>query len=182
MKIQNFIMWFENGLKAQKLPAQGIALGIIAFSARRPVRAKALLIAWYFKAFALTGRQVCSRNYPGRCPGLRASAPSGRVGKNNKELFHGVNSLTPPNLFDYFCRIDSHYLISCGIGMQPVAAYIFLLHSVLIGRILHQFGKVEHAIHLFLLALTAYPVVHVLSASLVEIAVIAGFIGYTAWI
>ena len=47
---------------------------------------------WYFKAFALTGRQVCSRNYPGRCPGLRASAPSGRVGKNNKELFHGVIS------------------------------------------------------------------------------------------
>ena len=57
--------------------------------------------------------------------------------------------------------------------MQPVAAYIFLFHSVLIGRILHQFGKVEHAIHLFLLALTAYPVVHVLSASLVEISVIA---------
>ena len=42
MKIQNFIMWFENGLKAQKLLAQGSALGIIAFSARRPVRAKAL--------------------------------------------------------------------------------------------------------------------------------------------
>ena len=41
MKIQNFLMWFKNGLKAQKLLAQGIALGIIAFSARRPVRAKA---------------------------------------------------------------------------------------------------------------------------------------------
>ena len=25
-------------------------------------------------------------------------AALGRVGKNNKELFHGVNSLTPPNL------------------------------------------------------------------------------------
>ena len=58
-----------------------------------PVRAKALLIAGNFKAFALTGRQVCSRNYPGRCPGLRASAPSGRVGKNNKELFHGVKGV-----------------------------------------------------------------------------------------
>ena len=32
------------------------------------------------KAFALTGRQVCARNYPGRCPGLGASALSGRVG------------------------------------------------------------------------------------------------------
>ena len=47
MKIQNFLMWFKNGLKAQKLLAQGSALGIIAFSARRPVRAKALLIAWF---------------------------------------------------------------------------------------------------------------------------------------
>ena len=28
------------------------------------------------KAFALTGRQVCARNYPGRCPGLGASALS----------------------------------------------------------------------------------------------------------
>ena len=31
MKIQNFLMWFKNGLKAQKLLAQGSALGIIAF-------------------------------------------------------------------------------------------------------------------------------------------------------
>ena len=27
MKIQNFLMWFKNGLKAQKLLAQGSALG-----------------------------------------------------------------------------------------------------------------------------------------------------------
>ena len=46
----------------------------------RPVRAKALYIAQYFKAFALTGRQVCIRNYPGRCSGLGASALSGRIG------------------------------------------------------------------------------------------------------
>ena len=31
MKIQYFLMWFMNGLKAQKLLAQGSALGIIAF-------------------------------------------------------------------------------------------------------------------------------------------------------
>ena len=42
MKIQNFLMWFMNGLKAQKFQAQGSALGIIAFSARRPVRATGL--------------------------------------------------------------------------------------------------------------------------------------------
>ena len=90
MKIQNFLMWFKNGLKAQKLLAQGSTLGIIAFSARRPVRATALYIAWSFKAFALTGRQDTAPNNPGRCPGLRASAlylslrpvtvGSGRVG------------------------------------------------------------------------------------------------------
>ena len=49
--------------------------------ASRPERAKALCFAWSFKAFALTGRQVCDRNYPGRCPGLGASALSGRVGQ-----------------------------------------------------------------------------------------------------
>jgi len=38
-----------------------------------------LYIARFFEAFALTGRQVCVRNYPGRCPGLRASALSGRA-------------------------------------------------------------------------------------------------------
>ena len=35
----------------------------------RPVRATALYIAWSFKAFALTGRQVTAPNNPGRCPG-----------------------------------------------------------------------------------------------------------------
>ena len=34
-------MWFQYGLKAQKLLAQGIALGIMAIS-KAPVRAKAL--------------------------------------------------------------------------------------------------------------------------------------------
>ena len=32
-----------------------------------------------YKAFALTGRLTDCRNYPGRCPGLGASALSGRV-------------------------------------------------------------------------------------------------------
>jgi len=54
-------MWFKYGLKAQKLLAQGIALGIMAIS-KAPCK-----------------RQVCVRNYPGRCPGLGASALSGRV-------------------------------------------------------------------------------------------------------
>ena len=33
-----------------------------------------------FKAFALTGRRAKCCLYPGRCPGLGASALSGRVG------------------------------------------------------------------------------------------------------
>ena len=74
-------MWFKNGLKAQKLLAQGIALGIIAIS-KAPCKGKSFCIAWSFKAFALTGRQFCARNNPGRCPGLGASALSGREGQN----------------------------------------------------------------------------------------------------
>ena len=58
-------------------------------SVRRPVRAKALCFVWSFKAFALTGRQVCVRNYPGRCPGLGASALSGRMGQNLRNLNYG---------------------------------------------------------------------------------------------
>ena len=46
----------------------------------RPVRAKALYLVRYFKAFALSGRQVTAQNKNlGRCPGLRASVPSGRA-------------------------------------------------------------------------------------------------------
>jgi hypothetical protein len=71
-------MWFKNGLKAQKLLAQGSALGIMAIS-KAPCKGKSFVYCQYFKAFALTGRQVYVRNYPGRCPGLRASALSGRV-------------------------------------------------------------------------------------------------------
>ena len=72
-------MWFKYGLKAQKLLAQGIALGIMAIS-NAPCKGNSFIIAWSFKAFALTGRQVTAPNNPGRCPGLRVSALSGRVG------------------------------------------------------------------------------------------------------
>ena len=45
----------EDGLKAQKLLAQGIALGNVGKKQSRPERAK----AFYFKAFALSGRLCC---------------------------------------------------------------------------------------------------------------------------
>ena len=57
-------MWFKSGLKAQKLLAQGIALGIMANS-KAPCKGKSFIIAKYFKAFALTGREVCVHDYPG---------------------------------------------------------------------------------------------------------------------
>ena len=63
----------------------------------RPVRAKALLFAWSFKAFALTGRQACVRHYPGRCPGLGASALSGRMGamhSNTSALYLSLRPVT----------------------------------------------------------------------------------------
>ena len=69
----------QHALKGQKLLAQGIALGIIVAS-KAPCKGKSFInFAWFFKAFALTGRQVCVHNNPGRCPGLGASALSGRV-------------------------------------------------------------------------------------------------------
>ena len=45
----------QHALKGQKLLAQGNALGI-KHLATRPVRAKALKLMAFFKAFALTGR------------------------------------------------------------------------------------------------------------------------------
>ena len=47
----------EDGLKAQKLLAQGIALGIVAAS-KAPCKGKSFKFAWSFKAFALTGRRL----------------------------------------------------------------------------------------------------------------------------
>ena len=51
-------MWFKYGLKAQKLLAQGIALGVVAIS-KAPCKGKSFVNYLILKAFALTGRQVC---------------------------------------------------------------------------------------------------------------------------
>ena len=42
-----FSMWFKNGLKAQKLLAQGIALGIMAIS-KAPCKGKSLMFCLEF--------------------------------------------------------------------------------------------------------------------------------------
>ena len=96
-KVFKFRKWFKYGLmaqkfqkqhalKGQKLLAQGNALGIKQLT-MRPVRAKALKYRAIYKAFALTGRQVCEHDNPGRCPGLRASAPSGRAAYMGSSFF-----------------------------------------------------------------------------------------------
>ena len=67
-------MWVKNGLKAQKLLAQGIALGIVAVS-KAPCKGKSLINSWYLKAFALTGRQGCVHNKPRAMPWARSFCP-----------------------------------------------------------------------------------------------------------
>lgn len=45
-----------------------------------------LVVRVIFKAFALTGRKVDCWFTQGECPGLGASAPSGRVGANLRQF------------------------------------------------------------------------------------------------
>ena len=79
-------MWFMYGLKAQKLLAQGSALGIMAIG-KAPCKGKSLkmhLIKMenplrYVKLLPLQGARFATHKTPGRCPGLRGSAPSGRA-------------------------------------------------------------------------------------------------------
>ena len=52
--VLNFCMWFKNGLKAQKLLAQGIALGIMANS-KAPCKGKSFIITKYLKLLPLQG-------------------------------------------------------------------------------------------------------------------------------
>ena len=83
LKSQKFIAqgngYKQHALKGQKLLAQGSALGIVTVRNATCNGKSFINFRVSFKAFALTGRQVCEHNNPGRCPGLRASAPSGRA-------------------------------------------------------------------------------------------------------
>ena len=61
--------------------------GYVLVIKKRPVRAKALKYQMIYKAFALTGRLVYVHDYPGRCPGLGASALSGRVANRGDLIY-----------------------------------------------------------------------------------------------
>ena len=73
-------------------PSPGQHPGYVLVIIKRPVRAKALQIIWYFKAFALTGRLVCVHDYPGRCPGLGGAALSGRMANRGVYLIPNLLS------------------------------------------------------------------------------------------
>ena len=63
-----------------KAPSPGQRPGYVGNQQGALKGQKLYVLSGVFKAFALSGRQVCVRNYPGRCPGLGASALSGRLG------------------------------------------------------------------------------------------------------
>ena len=75
------------------------------------------------------------------------------------------------SLFDDICGIDSHYLVSIRIRVEPVVAGVFPLHSSVIIRILKQLGEIQNAV--YVLCLTANPVVYIESGSLVEVGIIS---------
>ena len=94
----------QHALKGQKLLAQGIALGIVTVS-NAPCKGKSFInFSVSFKAFALTGRQVCEQDNPGRCPGLRASALSGRAASMS---FCPLPMLSAGDLWLRACRVIS---------------------------------------------------------------------------
>ena len=82
--LQNFRMWFKYGLKAQKLLAQGIALGTPAVS-NAPCKGKRFRLV--YESFCPYRATNLRHDYPGRCPGLGASALSGRKGTGWVETF-----------------------------------------------------------------------------------------------
>ena len=77
--LQTFRMWFKYGLKAQKLLAQGIALGTPAVS-NAPCKGKSFVFRLVYESFCPYRATNLRHDYPGRCPGLGASALSGRKG------------------------------------------------------------------------------------------------------
>ena len=67
--------FWQHALKGQKLLGQGNRPGLDNNQQSCPVRAKALYIAMYFKAFALTGRLVCAIRLPRALPWAKSFCP-----------------------------------------------------------------------------------------------------------
>ena len=82
-----------------------------------------------FKAFALTGRQVCEHDNPGRCPGLRASAPSGRAA--SKSFF--PLPLLYPSASDFQFRYAPVTVGSGRVGLTCEICIYKISYQILLG-------------------------------------------------
>ena len=83
--VLNFCMWFKNGLKAQKLLAQGIALGIMANS-KAPCKGKSFIITKYLKLLPLQGALLFAI-IPRAMPWARSFCPFRACGANLGKFF-----------------------------------------------------------------------------------------------
>ena len=87
----------------------------------------------FFKAFALSGRQACVHDYPGRCPGLGASAlylslRSVTVGSGRMALIWGFFLCLCFFLFlCFFLCLFLSYFLSFDFGFSFLLCYFFLL-------------------------------------------------------
>ena len=75
----NIASFYPYALKGQKLLAQGSALGILAFN-KTPCKGKSFVYCLLIESFCPFRATGLDHKNPGRCPGLGASALSGRVG------------------------------------------------------------------------------------------------------
>ena len=104
-------------------PSSGQRPGYVLVIKKRPVRAKALKYQMIYKAFALTVRLVYVHDYPGRCPGLGASALSGRVANRGDLLISILLSCGESGRFVLFQ--SSYHVANLGdsclfIGSIPI--------------------------------------------------------------
>ena len=67
-------MWFKNGLKAQKLLAQGNALGIIAVN-KAPCKGKSFVYCLVLESFCPYRAQVYVHEIPRAMPWARSFCP-----------------------------------------------------------------------------------------------------------
>ena len=93
--VQSYVLHWspykQHALKGQKLLAQGIALG---YHVRK---LGALLL------------------YPGRCPGLRASAPSGRVGQNLRNFGGAKLRITETSVKSPLEKVENRIFCLCNL-------------------------------------------------------------------
>ena len=113
----------EDGLKAQKLLAQGSALGNVGKNQGRPERAK----AFNFKAFALSGRLCFCRHYPGRCPGLGAFGLSARFNRTVRDFLFLLQLLKAFHLFRLQELVDAAQVFA----NPAMTEFIYLAHQTI---------------------------------------------------